>query len=134
MDRRIKVIGLLIDLADIAACRDWDTGKSLDERLNFPIVADTDCRVATLYGMIGEPTDPSPTVHSLFVLDRYRKVRLMRHCPPSDCRSFMEILRIVDSLQAADAEAKPALRARNNQTRSSPLCWAAGQALFLQRS
>jgi thioredoxin-dependent peroxiredoxin len=103
-DRRgIKLIGLSADAADIRVCRKKGTGKTQSQSLNFPVVADTDRRVVTLYGMTGHPMDRSLAGRNVFVLDRQRKVRLLRRYPPSSGRSFAEILCVVDTLQTADA-------------------------------
>ena len=39
----------------------------------------------------------------VFIIDPNKKVRLMLTYPPSTGRNFMEILRVIDSLQLTDA-------------------------------
>ncbi|HZH45810.1 MAG TPA: redoxin domain-containing protein, partial [Roseococcus sp.] len=70
--------------------------------LNFPMIADPDHRVSELYGMIHPEADPSITVRTVYVLDPARKVRLMLTYPPSTGRNFLEVLRVIDSLQLTD--------------------------------
>jgi alkyl hydroperoxide reductase subunit AhpC len=104
-DRRgVKLIGLSVDAADIRVFRTGDIQKIQDQDLNFPVVADTDGRVATLFGMTGHAMDRALTGYRVFILDCQRKVRLLRRYPLSTTLSFAEILRVIDSLQTADAE------------------------------
>jgi alkyl hydroperoxide reductase subunit AhpC len=42
-------------------------------------------------------------VRSVFIIDPNKKVRLTLTYPPSTGRNFQEILRVIDSLQLADA-------------------------------
>jgi alkyl hydroperoxide reductase subunit AhpC len=59
--------------------------------------------VSNLYGMVHPEADPKVTVRSVFIIDPNKKVRLTLTYPPSTGRNFDEILRVIDSLQLADA-------------------------------
>lgn len=121
--RNVKVIGLSVD--PLEAHRDWamDIEETQGHALNFPLIADDDCRVATLYGMIHPGADASQTVRAVFVIDPNKKVRLTLSYPPSAGRNFTEILRIIDSLQLTDA-----------QKVSTPVNWEPGQPVLIAPS
>lgn len=97
--RGIKVIGLSID--NLADHERWskDIEETQGERLNFPLIADPDRTVSTLYDMIHPNADDTMTVRSVFVIDSEKRVRLTLTYPASTGRNFDEILRAVDSLK-----------------------------------
>ena len=101
--RHVKVIGLSVDPADSHRAWEQDIEDTQGQALNFPILADTDRKIANLYGMIHPEADPLLTVRSVFIIDPAKKIRLIMTYPPSTGRNFDEILRVVDSLQLTDA-------------------------------
>jgi alkyl hydroperoxide reductase subunit AhpC len=100
--RNVKVIGLSVDTTDRHAGWAADIEDTQGQKLNFPVIADADRSVSTLYGMIHPEADPSVTVRCVFVIDPNKKIRMMMTYPPSTGRNFREILRVVDSLQLTD--------------------------------
>jgi alkyl hydroperoxide reductase subunit AhpC len=102
--RNVKTIGLSVDTVD--AHHDWadDIAQTQGHALNFPMIADSDARVAKLYDMIHPEADATVTVRSVFVIDPNKKVRLILTYPPSAGRNFQEVLRTIDSLQLTDRE------------------------------
>ena len=70
--------------------------------VDFPIIADPDKKVATLYNMIHPNADPKVTVRAVYVIDPNKKIRASIIYPPSAGRNFDEILRLLDSLQLTD--------------------------------
>ncbi len=70
--------------------------------VGFPIVADADKSVATLYDMIHPNQSATATVRSVFIIDPQKKVRLTLTYPMSVGRNFDEILRVIDALQLTD--------------------------------
>ena len=97
------MIGLSVDPVDSHRGWEKDIEETQGQALNFPVLADADRRVATLYGMVHPEADPTHTVRSVFVIDPNKKIRLIMTYPPSTGRNFAEILRVVDSLQLTDA-------------------------------
>ena len=67
--------------------------------MGFPIIADEDRKVATLYDMIHPNASATATVRSLFVIGADKLVKLMIIYPASTGRNFTEVLRVIDSLQ-----------------------------------
>lgn len=104
-DRRdVKPIGLSVDPVEAHHKWEADIAETQGAALDFPMIADPDARVSTLYGMIHPLTDPTVTVRSVFVIDPMKKVRLILTYPPSTGRNFGEILRAIDSLRLTDAK------------------------------
>lgn len=100
--RGVKMIGLSVDpLADHVG---WskDILETQQQKLNFPLLADADRKVATLYDMIHPKADNTFTVRSVFIIDAQKKIRLVMTYPASTGRNFAEILRVIDSLQLTD--------------------------------
>jgi peroxiredoxin len=95
--RNTKVIGLSVD--ELASHRDWvkDIEDTQNVKLNFPIIADSDQKVANLYSMI-QSEDNKMTVRSVFIIDPEKKLRLTITYPAAMGRNFAEILRVLDSL------------------------------------
>ena len=97
--RNTKAIGLSVDPLERHA--DWaaDIAETQGSELNFPLIADADRHVATLYGMIHPNASDTLTVRSVFVIGPDRKVKLTLTYPASTGRNFDEVLRVLDSLQ-----------------------------------
>jgi alkyl hydroperoxide reductase subunit AhpC len=99
-DRRdVKVIGLSVDPID--RHQGWlaDIAEVTGHAVNFPIIADADRAVATLYDMIHPNASDTVTVRSVFVIGPDNKVKLSLTYPQSTGRNFAELLRVVDSVQ-----------------------------------
>jgi thioredoxin-dependent peroxiredoxin len=101
--RNVKVIGLSVD--PIADHRAWakDIEETQGVRLNFPLLADADRKVATLYDMIHPQASDTLTVRSVYVIGPDKKVKLTLTYPASTGRNFDELLRVIDSLQLTSA-------------------------------
>ncbi len=97
--RGVKVIGLSVDSLDDH--RGWikDINETQNTTVNFPMIADPERKVATLYDMIHPNASDSLTVRSVFVIGPDQKVKLTLTYPASTGRDFNEVLRAIDSLQ-----------------------------------
>lgn len=97
--RNVKIIGLSVDPAD--SHRRWaaDIEETQGTALNFPVIADPDRKVATLYDMIHPNASDTFTVRSVYIIGPDKKVKLILTYPASTGRNFAEILRVIDSLQ-----------------------------------
>jgi alkyl hydroperoxide reductase subunit AhpC len=100
--RGVKILGLSVDPPDSHQRWAADIEETQGQALNFPLIADADRQVATLYGMIHPEADPALTVRSVFVVDPAKKIRLTLTYPPATGRNFQELLRVIDSLQLTD--------------------------------
>ncbi len=100
--RNVKVLALSVDPSD--SHRKWivDIEETQHTKLNYPIVADHDRKVAGLYDMIHPEANDTFTVRSVFFIDPNKKIRALITYPASTGRNFAEILRVFDSLQLTD--------------------------------
>ena len=100
--RNVKVIALSVDPVD--SHKKWinDINETQNTKVNFPIIADADRKVSTLYDMIHPNASATATVRSLFVIDPKKVIRLIITYPASTGRNFDEVLRVIDSLQLTE--------------------------------
>ncbi|MEY3051407.1 MAG: hypothetical protein RLY31_1192 [Bacteroidota bacterium] len=98
-ERNVKVMALSVDPLD--SHLEWikDIEETQQVSMNFPIIADEDRQVATLYDMIHPNATEKVTVRSVFIIGPDKKIKLTLTYPPSTGRNFLEILRVIDSLQ-----------------------------------
>ena len=101
--RNVKVLAVSVDSLDHH--KDWvnDINETQHCSVDFPIIADEDRNVATLYDMIHPNASETFTVRSLFVIGPDKKIKLTITYPASTGRNFVEVLRVVDSLQLSAA-------------------------------
>ncbi|KAI0243555.1 peroxiredoxin 1 [Massospora cicadina] len=109
--RSVKPVGLSVD--KLQDHYNWveDINQINSVKLSFPIIADEDRKIATLYDMLDSfDNDPTNfvngmplTVRSVFIIDPLKKIRLIFTYPASCGRNFDEIIRVIDSLQLSDA-------------------------------
>ena len=106
--RNVKVVGLSVDPLDRHEKWADDIRETQGMAPNYPIIADTDFKVAMLYGMLPAGTSGDPakrtaadnqTVRNVFVIGPDKKVKLILVYPMTTGRNFDEVLRVVDSLQ-----------------------------------
>ncbi|HET9870908.1 MAG TPA: peroxiredoxin [bacterium] len=100
--RGVKVLALSVDSVD--SHKKWipDINETQGTTVNFPILADADKKVATLYDMLHPASTANVTVRSVFIIDNQKKIRATITYPASTGRNFNEILRVIDSLQLTD--------------------------------
>jgi len=100
--RNVKAIAVSVD--PLESHNGWvgDINETQNTKVNFPILADPDRKVANLYDMIHPNANDTLTVRSLFVIDPKKKIRLTITYPASTGRNFDEVLRVIDSLQLTD--------------------------------
>jgi len=108
--RNTKVIGLSVDPLEAHQRWEGDIHDVTGHAVNFPMIADPDRTVATLYDMIHPNASETTTVRSVFIIGPDHKIKLTLTYPASTGRNFQELLRVLDSLQltAQYAVATPA--------------------------
>jgi alkyl hydroperoxide reductase subunit AhpC len=132
-DRRgVKIIGLSVDPVDNHEKWAKDIEETQGTAPNYPMIADTDFKVAKLYGMLpaeaeGDPTERTPaqnaTLRNVFVIGPDKKIKLILVYPMTTGRNFDEILRVIDSLQ---------LTAKNQV--ATPAQWQPGEDVIISGS
>ena len=97
--RNVKVLAVSVDPLDKHEGWVKDINETQKTTVNFPMIADPDRTVATLYDMIHPNASATATVRSLFIIGPDKLVKLVITYPASTGRNFVEVLRVIDSLQ-----------------------------------
>jgi peroxiredoxin (alkyl hydroperoxide reductase subunit C) len=114
------LLGLSIDshYAHIAWFRSIE--QSFGVKIDFPIIADLDMKVAQAYGMIQPGASDTQAVRATFVIDPDGNLRAMVYYPMTNGRSIDEFYRLIVALQTS-AEHKVA----------TPENWVPGQPVIV---
>ena len=106
--RNVKIIGLSVDPVDKHAGWANDIEETQGYAPNYPIIGDSELKVAKLYDMLptsaaGDASNrtavDNQTVRNVFVIGPDKKIRLILVYPMTTGRNFDELLRVIDSLQ-----------------------------------
>jgi len=106
--RNCKVIGLSVDPVTNHAKWAADIHETQGHAVNYPMIGDTELKVAKLYDMLpadagstseGRTAANNATVRTVFVIGPDKKIKLMLIYPMSTGRNFDEVLRVLDSIQ-----------------------------------
>ncbi len=101
--RGVKPIAVSVDPLESHSVWVADINDTQNTTVNFPILADADRKVASLYDMIHPNSLANATVRSVFIIDPKKTIRTTFTYPASTGRNFDEILRVIDSLQLTDS-------------------------------
>ena len=130
--RNCKVVGLSIDSVGDHAKWAKDIEETQGHALNYPLIGDTDLKIAKAYDMIhpnasgaaaGRTAVDNATVRSVFVIGPDKKVKATLTYPMSTGRNFDEVLRLLDSVQ---------LTAKH--TVATPVNWRPGEDVIIPTS
>jgi alkyl hydroperoxide reductase subunit AhpC len=106
--RNTKVIGLSVDPVDKHSQWAKDIEETQGHAVNFPMIGDTELKVAKLYDMLpaeegdsceGRTAANNATVRTVFIVGPDKKIKLQLAYPMTTGRNFDEILRVLDSIQ-----------------------------------
>ncbi len=106
--RNCKIIGLSVD--NVGNHSKWavDIEETQGHKVNYPMIGDTDLKVAKLYNMLpaedgdtseGRTAADNAAVRTVFIVGPDKKIKLMLSYPMSTGRNFNEVLRVLDSIQ-----------------------------------
>src|SRR5215217_2576693 len=97
--RNVKVLALSVD--SVESHTGWinDINETQGVEVNFPIIADEDRKISEAYDIIHPNASVNATVRSLVIIAPDKTVKLIITYPASTGRNFVEVLRVVDSLQ-----------------------------------
>ncbi len=100
--RGVELMGLSIDsvYSHIAWVRNIE--EKMGVKIPFPVIADLNKEVASLYGMIMPGESKTETSRCVFVIDPNGILRAMIYYPLTTGRNMQEILRLIDALQTTD--------------------------------
>jgi peroxiredoxin (alkyl hydroperoxide reductase subunit C) len=101
-ERGVELIGLSIDsvYAHIAWIKNIKDKFGVD--IPFPVIADLNKEVASLYGMIMPGESKTETSRCVFIIDDKSVLRAMIYYPLTTGRNMQEILRVIDALRITD--------------------------------
>ncbi|MFZ4474732.1 MAG: peroxiredoxin [Saprospiraceae bacterium] len=97
--KNTKVLAVSVDPLDKHTSWVKDINETQHVTVGFPILADPDRNIATLYSMIHPNASENFTVRSLFIIGPDKKIKLTITYPASTGRNFHEVLRVLESLQ-----------------------------------
>jgi peroxiredoxin (alkyl hydroperoxide reductase subunit C) len=100
--RNTQLLGLSVDSTSSHIAWIRNIEEKMGVKIPFPIIADLDKKVGTLYGMIHPGQSKTEAVRCVFVIDPEGIVRAMIYYPLTTGRNMSEILRLLDALQTAD--------------------------------
>ncbi len=127
--RNTKIIGLSVDPVTNHGKWAADIEETQGHKVTYPMIGDTDLKVAKLYDMLpesagttseGRTAADNATVRTVFVVGPDKKVKLMLIYPMSTGRNFDEVLRALDSIQ---------LTAKHNV--ATPVNWKPGNDVII---
>ena len=106
--RGAKVIGLSVDPVESHGKWAKDIQDVTGQTINYPVIGDTELKVAKLYDMLpgdagesceGRTPADNATVRMVFVIGPDKKIKLTLAYPMTTGRNFDEIIRVLDSMQ-----------------------------------
>ena len=117
--RGVKILGISVDPIEDHHRWSKDIAETQGTAPNYPMIGDTELKVAKLYDMLpagagdsstGRTPADNATVRNVFVIGPDKKVKLVLVYPMSTGRNFDELLRVIDSMQltATHSVATPA--------------------------
>jgi peroxiredoxin (alkyl hydroperoxide reductase subunit C) len=100
-----ELMGLSIDstYSHIAWVR--NIKEKMGVAIDYPIIADLNKEVASLYGMVMPGESKTETSRCVFVIDPSQVLRAMIYYPLTTGRNMDEILRLMQALQTSDEHA-----------------------------
>src|SRR5579871_2244418 len=130
--RNCKIIGLSVD--PVTDHGKWvaDIEKLHGNKVNYPMIGDSDLSVSKLYGMLpadagdtsaGRTPATNATVRTVYMIGPDKKIKLMLMYPMTTGRNFDEVLRVLDSIQ---------LTAKHPV--STPVNWKPGEDVIIAGS
>lgn len=118
--RNVKVLALSVDPVDKHLSWIGDINETQHCTVDFPIIADDDKKVSNLYDFLHPNASATATVRSLVVIGPDKLVKLIITYPASTGRNFVEVLRVVDSLQLTA-----------NYSVATPVNWKQGENVIV---
>ncbi|QCR30433.1 peroxiredoxin [Priestia megaterium] len=103
----VELLGLSVD--SVASHLAWirSIEKTFNIEIEFPLVADSDKKVAISYGMIMPEESQTETSRAVFIIDDNQIVRAIIYYPLTTGRNMKEIVRLVKALKTTDNHGTP---------------------------
>ncbi len=97
-----QLVGLSVDSVHSHLAWLLNLEQLMGVKVKYPVIADLDMKVATLFGMIHPNASATAAVRAVFILDPQLVVRTLFYYPMNVGRNMNEILRTIKALQTAD--------------------------------
>ena len=106
--RGCKLIGISVDTVEDHQKWKSDISAVTGNAVSYPMIADTDLKVAKLYDMLpaeeegvsaGRTAADNQTVRTVFFIGPDKKIKMYMAYPMTTGRNFNELLRILESMQ-----------------------------------
>ena len=124
-EMNVELLGLSVDspYSHIAWIRkieelEWKGMKNI--KIDFPVIADLNTKVSTLYGMLQPNVSSTQAVRAVFIIDPEGIIRSVVYYPLTTGRNFDEIKRMIQALQKSD-----------ETHNSTPANWQPGDDLII---
>jgi alkyl hydroperoxide reductase subunit AhpC len=130
--RNTKIIGLSVDSSEDNARWLPDIEEVSGNKVEYPVIGDSDLNVAKLYNMLpadsgdsaaGRTAANNATVRTVYIIGPDKKIRAMLLYPMSTGRNFDEVLRLLDSVQLTE-----------NKGVATPVNWHPGENVIIPPS
>ena len=130
--RGTKIIGLSVDATDDNARWLPDIEEVGGNKVEYPVIGDSDLNVAKLYNMLpadsgesaaGRTAANNATVRTVYIIGPDKKIRAMLLYPMSSGRNFDEVLRLLDSIQLTEGKGV-----------ATPVNWKPGEHVIIPPS
>jgi peroxiredoxin (alkyl hydroperoxide reductase subunit C) len=115
-----ELMGLSVDsvYSHIAWVR--NVKEKMGVEITFPVIADLNKEVASLYGMLNPGESKTEASRAVFIIDPKQMVRAIIYYPLTTGRNMQEILRVVKALQTTDEHGV-----------ATPANWEPGQQVIM---
>ena len=106
-EMNVELLGLSVDslyshIAWVRAIETYEWKEMKNIKIDFPVIADLNTKVSTLYGMLQPNVSSTQAVRAVFVIDPEGIIRSIVYYPLTTGRNFDEIKRMIQALQKAD--------------------------------
>ena len=106
-EMNVELLGLSVDslyshIAWVRAIETYEWKGMKNIKIDFPVIADLNTKVSTLYGMLQPNVSSTQAVRAVFVIDPEGIIRSIVYYPLTTGRNFDEIKRMIKALQKAD--------------------------------
>lgn len=99
--RNVQLLGISIDSNPSHIGWLYDILEMTGLKMPFPLIADRDAYVATLYGMVSPDRIYEQSVRDVFIIDPNQRIRSILAYPATNGRNVYELLRLIDALQVS---------------------------------
>ena len=106
-EMNVELLGLSVDslyshIAWVRAIETYEWKGMKNIKIDFPVIADLNTKVSTLYGMLQPNVSSTQAVRAVFVIDPEGIIRSIVYYPLTTGRNFDEIKRMIQAIQKAD--------------------------------